>query len=111
MTKLINDYSTKYHKKRLSNFLKKWAQSNKSHRSINWWIMCMRLNPMKAGTEAQKLIKDFIRIAVIEKKISIEEADRLSSMIISSDEENQYIALSIIATYYPHAFVKEKSRI
>ena len=108
MTKLINDYSIKYHKKRLSNFWNKWAGGGRHYRRIVWWISCMDLNPMNAGKEVRALIKDFIRMAVIEKKISVDEASRLWDMIKSADHENQYIALSILAQYYPYAFAKDK---
>lgn len=108
---MINDYSIKYHKKRLNNFWKKWAQGGKHYRSINWWIGCIKLQPMKAGKEAKALIKDFIRIAVIEKKISVDEGNRLWDMMKTDDEENHYIALSIISSYYPHAFVKQDPKI
>ena len=111
MTKLINDYSIKYHKKRLSNFWNKWSGQGKHYRRITWWIACMDLNPMNAGKEAKSLIKDFVRMAVIEKKISVDEASRLWDMIKSPDQDNQYIALSILAQYYPYAFTKEKSRL
>jgi hypothetical protein len=82
-TKMINDYSLKYHKKRLKNFWKRWAQGGKHYRSINWWMGCIKLEPMKAGKEARALIKDFIRVAVLEEKISIEEGNRLSLIHIS----------------------------
>jgi len=111
MTKLINDYSIKYHKKRLSNFWTKWSGGGKHYRRIVWWIGCMDLDPIIAGKEAKSLIKDFIRMAVIEKKISVDEAGRLWDMIKSTDKENQYIALSILAQYYPYAFAKDKSKL
>lgn len=110
-TKMINAYSIQYHKKRLKNFWKKWTVGGKHYRSINWWIRCMKLDPMRAGKEAKSLIKDFIRIGVLENKYSVEEGNRLWDMIKSEDEENQYIALSIIQTHYPRAFVKEKEKV
>lgn len=109
-TQMINEYSLKYHKRRLKNFWERWGLGGKHYRSINWWIDCIKLSPMKAGKEARALIKDFIRVAVLEKKISIEEGNRLWDLMESDDPENQYIALTIIQNYYPQAFVKQDSK-
>lgn len=111
MTTLINNYSLNYHKKRLKDFWKRWAHNGKHYRNIEWWISAMDLYPMKAGEEAKALVKDFIRIATLEKKISADEANRLWQFIKSKDKENQYIALSIIQGYYPHAFVKNNPKL
>ena len=110
MTALINEYSLKYHRKRLKNFWKKWNQGGKHYATIRWWMECMALEPMKAGKEAKSLIKDMIRMATLEKKISIEEATRLWDMVKSEDKENQYIALSIIQGIYPNAFLKQEPK-
>ena len=110
MKTLINDYSLKYHRRRLKNFWQKWRQGGNPYRNVEWWIKCMDLAPMNAGKEAKGLIKDFIRIAVLEKKISIEEGNRLWDMIKSPDQENQYIGLSIIASHYPSIFAKENPK-
>lgn len=110
MTTLINDYSLKYHRKRLKNFWSKWGQGGKHYGTIRWWMECMALDPMKAGKEAKGLIKDFIRIATLEKKISIEEANRLWQLVKAEDKENQYIALSILQGLYPHAFLKKEPK-
>lgn len=107
-TALINEYSIKYHKKRLKNFFHKFNSGNKNYRSINWWLGCIQLDPMKAGKEARSLIKDLIRMGVIQKKITIAEGESLWGMMKSEDRENQYLALTILETHYPHVFVKQK---
>lgn len=108
MSKLITEYSKKYHKKRLKNFFKKFTQDSKTYRSINWWLGCIQLEPMKAGKEARALIKDLIRMASIENKISIAEGCSLWEMIKSADRADQFIALTILEKYYPHVFIKQK---
>lgn len=108
MSQMINNYSLKYHRKRLKNFWKGFQHIPENKRSINWWIGCMKLDPMKAGKEAKSMIKDLIRITVLDKKISIEEGSRLWDMIKSEDQENQWIALTILKEYYPHAFIMQK---
>jgi hypothetical protein len=67
----------------------------------------MNLDPMKAGKEAKSLIKDMIRMAVIEKKISIKEAESLWGMMKSEDRDDKFLALTILEGHYPHAFIKE----
>jgi len=111
MTKLITTKSISYHKKRLENFWNKWSLDSRAYKKIDWWIFLMRLDPMRAGQQGKALIKDFIRLAVIDKKISIHEAHNLWNMIKSEDQENQYVALNILWTHYPRAFVKEKSAV
>jgi len=114
---MINEYSLKYHRKRLKDFWKRWGheglihKSKATYRSIGWWIGIMDTAPMKAGVQAKSMIKDFIRIGVLEKKFSIEEGNRLWDLLKSPDKDDQYIGLSIIQTHYPHAFVKEKTTI
>jgi len=106
MTNIITEPSIYYHKKRLKDFWTKFDFRGKHYRSINWWLGCIQLEPMKAGEDAKALIKDMIRLAVIDKKISIEEACSLWAMVKSEDRDDQYLALNILWKYYPRAFVK-----
>jgi len=108
MIKIHNAYERAYHKKRLKNFWIRFNGRGKHYRHIEWWIGCMDLAPMKAAKQAKSLLKDFIHIVVLDKKILVEEGNRLWDMIDSPDKENQYIALSVLQKYYPRAFTKEK---
>ncbi|TXG80321.1 MAG: hypothetical protein E6R13_08315 [Spirochaetes bacterium] len=111
-TALINEYSIKYHKKRLKNFFHEFNSGNKNYRSIrNWWLGCIQLYPMKAGKEARSLIKDLIRMEVIQKKITIAEGESLWGMMKSEDRENQYLALTILEKHYPQAFIKTNTKL
>jgi len=106
MTNIITEPSIYYHKKRLKDFWKRFSFDRRHYRSITWWMACMNMKGMKASTDAKNLIKDLIRIAVIDKKISIEEATSLWTMIKSKDQDDWYIALNALHHHYPRAFVK-----
>lgn len=103
-TKLITEQSLNYHKKRLEKFLDKFTFDELFYRTINWWLGCIQLDPMKAGKDARALFKDLIRMAVIENKILMDEAYTLWEMIKSSDKDDQYLALTILQSHYPHLF-------
>lgn len=108
-TKLINEYSIKYHRKRLKHFFKEFPFAKKEDlRDIDWWANCIALEPLKAGKQAVHFMKDLIRMGVIQKKITIPEAERLWDMLRSQDEDSRYVALALLEVYYPYAFLKEK---
>lgn len=59
---------------------------------------------MIAGSESRLLIKDMARVAVIEKKLSIDDACRIWDMVQAEDIESKYLGLSLLQSIYPYKF-------
>lgn len=83
---MINEFTIKYQEKRLKGF---WKKRWHAKRHPGWWMAAMELH-MVAGKECRLLLKDMALVAVIEKKLSLDHANRIRDMIQSPDVESKY---------------------
>jgi hypothetical protein len=101
MTKITNkeQWNKAYEKKRLAGFWKfKWIPG----RSIETWVL--HLNNSNMFSRSRKVIIDAIKKLYLQNKISLNESQRLQTMLKSPDRDNVYMVVTVIHNLKPRMF-------
>lgn len=102
----ISDTNVGYHNMRLKNF---WRKSWIKGRTPEIWNEILKHNN---SNHSLNKLKDALYKLYLEGRIKTQaERESLVEMLDSSDEENRFLALSIMSILKPKVFIpKEKSK-
>jgi len=84
-----------------------WTRRWRYEKSPEEWVEL--INNRRGGAEALRLVQDAVEKLILEKQVSKEQGVNLQNMLKSPDEENNLVALTIMATLKPKKFKRIKN--
>lgn len=111
MREKVDNHS--HHKKRLHNFWKKkWVPG----RSVDIWISLLITRPEyyyhhSNRSSTKHLIKEGILKLFLERKIDLNQMQRMKDMIDSEDPENVTLAINIMYNLSPKNFERRQKHV